>query len=161
MGLHTYLTVRKGFSADLGGSVGFASDWWLGGRGFDPRRVRQHSFVKIDLEIFSKVIPPLPVIIFYRKNVQKYWLTAKRTWPVLEKCGEMNWSARQNKTKKKNKKKKTNGIYMLQVRKLELQSLRPIPRLIRYGRIEMQNDVTLFLLVFLLQEHICNKYDCK
>ena len=34
-------------------SVGCASDWWSGGRGFDPRRVRQHSMVQIDHEIFS------------------------------------------------------------------------------------------------------------
>ena len=40
----------------LGGAVGCASDWRPGGRGFDPRRGRQHSFVEIDHEIFSTVI---------------------------------------------------------------------------------------------------------
>ena len=29
------------------------SDWRPGGRGFNPRRGRQHSFVEIDHEIFS------------------------------------------------------------------------------------------------------------
>ena len=46
----------------LGGAVGCASDWRPGGRGFDPRRGRQHSFVKIDHEIFSMVILSLPLI---------------------------------------------------------------------------------------------------
>ena len=44
------------------GSVGCASDWRPGGRGFDPRRGRQHSFVEIDHEIFSTVILSLPLI---------------------------------------------------------------------------------------------------
>ena len=37
------------------------SDWRPEGRGFNPRRGRQHSFVEIDHEIFSTVIlsPPL------------------------------------------------------------------------------------------------------
>ena len=38
------------------------SDWRLGGRGFNPRRGRQHSFVEIDHEIFSTVILALPLI---------------------------------------------------------------------------------------------------
>ena len=38
------------------------SDWRPGGRGFNPRRGRQHSFVEIDHEIFSTVILSLPVI---------------------------------------------------------------------------------------------------
>ena len=46
----------------LGGAVGCASDWRPGGRGFDPRRGRQHSFVEIDHEIFSTVILSLPLI---------------------------------------------------------------------------------------------------
>ena len=33
-----------------------------GGRGFNPRRGRQHSFMEIDHEIFSKVILSLPLI---------------------------------------------------------------------------------------------------
>ena len=33
-----------------------------GGRGFDPRRGRQQSFVEIDHEIFSTVILSLPLI---------------------------------------------------------------------------------------------------
>ena len=32
------------------------SDWRPGGRGFNSRRGRQHSFVEIDHEIFSTVI---------------------------------------------------------------------------------------------------------
>ena len=46
----------------LGYSVWCASDWWSGGRRFDPRRVRQHSFIEIDNEIFSTVIFSLPLI---------------------------------------------------------------------------------------------------
>ena len=38
------------------------SDWRPGGRGFNPRRGRQHSFVVIDHEIFSTVILSLPLI---------------------------------------------------------------------------------------------------
>ena len=48
--------------AGLGGSVGCASDWRPEGRGFGPRRGRQHSFVEIDHEIFSTVILSLPLI---------------------------------------------------------------------------------------------------
>ena len=38
------------------------SDWRPGGRGFNPRRGKQHSFVVIDHEIFSKVILSLSLI---------------------------------------------------------------------------------------------------
>ena len=38
------------------------SDWRPGGRGFNPHRGRQHSFVEIDHEIFSSVILSLPLI---------------------------------------------------------------------------------------------------
>ena len=38
------------------------SDWRPGGRGFSPRRGRQHSSVEIDREIFSMVILSLPLI---------------------------------------------------------------------------------------------------
>ena len=38
------------------------SDWRPGGRGFNPRRGRLHSFVEIDHEIFSAVILSLPLI---------------------------------------------------------------------------------------------------
>ena len=38
------------------------SDWRPGGRGFNPRRGRQHSVVEIDHEIFSTVILSLPLI---------------------------------------------------------------------------------------------------
>ena len=38
------------------------SDWRPGGREFNPRRGRQHSFVEIDDEIFSTVILSLPLI---------------------------------------------------------------------------------------------------
>ena len=37
-------------------------DWRPGGRGFNPHRGRQHSFVEIDHEIFSTVILSLPLI---------------------------------------------------------------------------------------------------
>ena len=46
------------------------SDWRPGGRGFNPRRGRQHSFVEIDHEIFS--LPSADsrraVVSFWRKN---------------------------------------------------------------------------------------------
>ena len=38
------------------------ADWRPGGRGFNPRRGLQHSFVEIDHEIFSTVILSLPLI---------------------------------------------------------------------------------------------------
>ena len=38
------------------------SDSRPGGRGFNPRRGRQHSFMEIDHEIFSTVILSLPLI---------------------------------------------------------------------------------------------------
>ena len=38
------------------------SDWRPGGRGFNPRRGREHSFVEIDHELFSTVILSLPLI---------------------------------------------------------------------------------------------------
>ena len=38
------------------------SDWRPGGRGFNPRQGRQHSFVEIDHAIFSTVILSLPLI---------------------------------------------------------------------------------------------------
>ena len=38
------------------------SDWRPGGRGFNPHRGRQHSFVEIDHEIFSTVILSLQLI---------------------------------------------------------------------------------------------------
>ena len=38
------------------------SNWRPGGRGFNPRQGRQHSFVEIDHEIFSTVILSLPLI---------------------------------------------------------------------------------------------------
>ena len=50
------------------------SDWRPGGRRFNPRRGRQHSFMEIDHKIFSTVILSLPdsrraVVSFWRKNV--------------------------------------------------------------------------------------------
>ena len=55
-------SLSEGTGAGLGGAVGCASAWRPGGRGFDPRRGRQHSFVEIDHEIFSTVILSLPLI---------------------------------------------------------------------------------------------------
>ena len=55
-------TLGKCGKCGLGGLVGCASNWRPGGRGFDPRRGRQHSFVEIDHEIFSTVILSLPLI---------------------------------------------------------------------------------------------------
>ena len=60
------------------------SDWRPGGRGFNPRRGWQHSFVEIDHEIFSTVILSLPLIQEGQLSVSaeecaQYWLTAQRT----------------------------------------------------------------------------------
>ena len=58
------------------------SDWRPGGRGFTPRRGRQHSFVEIDHEIFSVIILSLPLIQegqlsdFLAKECAQCWLTA-------------------------------------------------------------------------------------
>ena len=71
------LTFRRGirhesiFSLSLGATLilpasvaqlDAPSDWRPDGRGFNPRRGRQHSFVEIDHEIFSTVILSLPLI---------------------------------------------------------------------------------------------------
>ena len=74
---HKYLIYACTYEsvAGLGGSVGCASDWRPGGRGFNPRRGSQHSVVEIDYEIFSTVILSLPLIQeelffnFWGKNV--------------------------------------------------------------------------------------------
>ena len=53
------------FSVHLPASVAqldALSDWRPGGRGFNPCRGRQHSFVEIYHEIFSKIILSLPLI---------------------------------------------------------------------------------------------------
>ena len=47
------------------------SDWRPGGRGFNPRRGRQHSFVEIGHDIFSMVILSLPLI--QRRAVVSFW----------------------------------------------------------------------------------------
>ena len=54
------------------------SDWRPGGRGFNPRRGWQHSFLEIDHEIFSTVI----LSLFLAKECAQYWLTAYRTKPA-------------------------------------------------------------------------------
>ena len=40
----------------------YTSNWWSGGRVFNPCRVRQHSSVEFDHELFSTDIPSLPPI---------------------------------------------------------------------------------------------------
>ena len=53
----------EGFSSPaLKAQLDTPSDLRPGGRGFNPRRGRQHSFVEIDHEIFSTVIFSLPLI---------------------------------------------------------------------------------------------------
>ena len=42
--------------------LGAPSDWRPGGRGFNPHRGQQHSFVEIDREIFSTVILSISLI---------------------------------------------------------------------------------------------------
>ena len=45
-----------------------ASDWRPEGQGFDPHQSRQHSFVEIDHEIFSTVIPFPTLKEFYGRH---------------------------------------------------------------------------------------------
>ena len=59
------------------------SDWRPGGRGFNPRRGRQHSFVEIDREIFSTVILSLPLIQEGQLSV-----SGERMCTVLVNCLE-------------------------------------------------------------------------
>ena len=47
---------------DLVAQLDASSDWRPGGRGFNPCRAWQHSFVEIDHEIFSTVILSVPLI---------------------------------------------------------------------------------------------------
>ena len=63
------------------GSIGCASDWWSGGLVFEPRRLRQHSFVVTDYEIFSTALRHFSPSAtsrrnsFWRTNMHKYCLT--------------------------------------------------------------------------------------
>ena len=59
------------------------SDWRPGGRGFNPRRGRQHSFVEIDHEIFSTVILSLLLIQEGQLSV-----SGKRMCTILVNCLE-------------------------------------------------------------------------
>ena len=59
------------------------SDWRPGGRRFNPRRGRQHSFVEIDLEIFSTVILSLLLIQEGQLSV-----SGERMCTVLVNCLE-------------------------------------------------------------------------
>ena len=50
------------FNLALVAQLDAPSNWRPGGRGFNPRRGRQHSFMEIDREIFSTVILSLPLM---------------------------------------------------------------------------------------------------
>ena len=59
--------ITNGLSITMAGPASVAqlnvlSDWKPGGRGVNPCRGRQYSFVEIDHEIFSTVILSLPLI---------------------------------------------------------------------------------------------------
>ena len=56
---------------------------WRPGRGFNPRRGWQHSFVEIDHEIFSTVILSLPLI-----QEEQYSVSGERMCTILVKCLE-------------------------------------------------------------------------
>ena len=76
----TYNLLRAGGPASVA-QLDAPSDWRPGGRGFNPRRDRQHYFVEIDREIFSTVILSLPLIqegqlSVSAKECAQYWLTA-------------------------------------------------------------------------------------
>ena len=57
-----YINFIKTFLPASVAQLDAPSDWRPGGRGFNPRRGRQHSLVEIDHEIFSTVILSLPLI---------------------------------------------------------------------------------------------------
>ena len=57
-----FLFLQENVSPASVAQLDAASDWRPGGRGFNPRRGRQHSFVEIDHEIFSLVILSLSLI---------------------------------------------------------------------------------------------------
>ena len=60
-----YFILALGYLIQLPASVAqldAPSDWRPGGRGFNPRRGWQHSFVEIDHEMFSTFILSLPLI---------------------------------------------------------------------------------------------------
>ena len=59
------------------------SNWRPGGRGFNPHRGRQHSFVEIDHETFSTVILSLPLIQEGQLSV-----SGKRMCTILVNCLE-------------------------------------------------------------------------
>ena len=69
-GIHIFILLHKhigcGYSFEAWpasvAQLDAPSDWRPGGRGFNPSRGRQHSFVEIDHEIFSTVILSLPLI---------------------------------------------------------------------------------------------------
>ena len=82
---HVSLNIRKRIFRYVPASVAqldAPSDWRPGGRGFHPRRGRQHSFMEIDHEIFSTVIlSPFRWFKkgscqFLAKECAQYWLTA-------------------------------------------------------------------------------------
>ena len=62
------------------------SDWRPGGRGFNPRRGRQHSFAGIDHEIFSTVIKSLLSADSRRADVS-FWPLRGLSLPSKR----MNW----------------------------------------------------------------------
>ena len=63
--MKSYLIRQNHYLSDTPASVAHLdapSDWRPGGRRFNPRQGRQHSFVEIDREIFSTVTLSLPLI---------------------------------------------------------------------------------------------------
>ena len=60
------------------------SDWRQGGRGFNPHRGLQHSFVEIDHGIFSTVILSLPLIQEGQLSV-----SGERMCTILVNCLEI------------------------------------------------------------------------
>ena len=59
---YVFLCVKITGKLALVAQLAAPSDWRPGGRGFNPCRGRQHSFVEIDHDVFSTVILSLPLI---------------------------------------------------------------------------------------------------
>ena len=76
------------------------SYWWLGGRGFDLRRNRQHSFVERSRTIFSGHSLPSAdsrrAVSFWHKNVHKFWLprNGQVNWPAQHDLNSVDWAVK-------------------------------------------------------------------
>ena len=69
-------------TAGLGFSVGCASDWWSGCRGFDSRRVRQHYFVEMHHEILKYFLRSYFPFHWFKNGSCKFLAKKKKKWAL-------------------------------------------------------------------------------